>query len=427
MEAFWVNGPPSPIDASCLAVTPLRRRGSDDIEATGFFFSLEGNEHGDVFLVTCFHVLQRVLSKSDEWIAMMHVREGNGCAVKKEHSFTFRVPDDVVVSRQTDLAAVRVRGLPFEAMYKRFDARNLISGALETGALLQLPGYPGGLFDAYHNLPVVRTGSAAFDTGLPWNGDPSLSLACMPVFCGDSGAPLLMHQTVAAARSPNAPHQIDVLKVFALVGVHCGGYNPITQKNANQINAAPIPVGVFIKASFLRDIHKWKEMASLKKIGEVYKPEWTSLSAHQPHSTDNDWFESLISHASKTGTELDDQLWIRLDQKETVLMVEVGVGSMGKFEFDCKRLVRLTVGKRVFHRSDSSEAWPCQEDCLRFICKRKGTHSCVDAVFIFSVTPKFRSDMVVCGILCSKLAIGSDVPLDEDERVDIAWKFDTKE
>jgi hypothetical protein len=200
----------------------------------------------------------------------------------------------------------------------------------------------------------------------------------LPVYngdSGDSGAPLLLNQTVGVG--------FNGLSVASgLIGVHCGGFNPSTLKTVSSTITTPIPVGIFIKSTVLQSIRSWKDM---RELGNVFKAPWTSPSSHSPHASNSGWFEKLLSMSSLASNELDDRLWKRLREMETVVMIKVGVGRVWKFEFNSNRqLFRLTGGKRVFQRADScNKLWSNDEDGLRFICRGNGTSCVVDAVFIF--------------------------------------------
>jgi hypothetical protein len=52
-------------------------------------------------------------------------------------------------------------------------------------------GYPNGIWDAKHNLPVIRRGITATHPKLPYNGKPEflIDAACFP---GSSGSPVFL-------------------------------------------------------------------------------------------------------------------------------------------------------------------------------------------------------------------------------------------
>jgi hypothetical protein len=399
---FWTGGPPTSLDTLCLAVVPLRRKGKDDLEASAFFF--EADKH--LFLVTCFHALQSVKDDSDGWCASVHMKQGDkGVATAKHIVFSFTVPDDIVVSPSANLVAVRVCGLAAEAIYKSFKICSLETSGITIGTKLELMGFNAGLFDAHQSLPVVRSGKTVMGLDLAWNGNASLSLVSVEATSADAGAPLLLH------RPGDELHQLHLL------GVHCGGYNPFTGASSKQDSFS---LGVFVKASFLRDIGSWTKMSKLEKVGDVFVPAWKI--SHRGA----DWFERLTVNAGKTCTDLDKSLWERMGKHEQVEMKEVNSGSHCVFEFEGQVLMRLTMNSLSFVRSESNVEGKEDDDdldCIRLLHKREGNNTTVDAVYIMVVASKFRKDVVVAGMLCRDLAVGSGTPVEDEDQIPVAWNF----
>ena len=442
-----------------LTVTPLRRAGSEEIEATGFFFSF-GEK---TFLITCYHVVRHLKSASDEWTATVHL-DGAPSAVSQASSspppppqksgspspppspvprpstsvlkeragvITFRVPEDVIFCPKADLCAVEIQDkiaaqIEDRAIFRTIDPNRVAveqnafwTNFMDIGLAVFLPGYPKGLSDTHHHLPLVRSGTLAFDPSLGWNGDPSLGVVNMTVFKGDSGAPLfwqgqafqVMEQQVVKGDSRSkkkGPHKMmqEYVAVpvneLRLVGVHCGGYDQKADK---------LDMGVYVKvAELAKGFSDWPRMDALKSAG--YAHPYQSRSEHTLHASGG-MFPLSSSGDKMAPSALDLGLLKRLGggdsagEEATFDLVEKRIGRYWTFAFDRDSkgiLQTLSTSEQVFHRTDSEAVGgPVDHACLRFVGPQSASGT-FDAIFLFRVYTKTRSDgVVVSGIYCADL------------------------
>lgn len=409
-----------------LTVTPLRRAGNDEIEATGFFYS----DGAKTYLITCFHVLRPLTSESEEWTATVHLK-GLGesspkkpqqpCVLKERAAVVkFRVPEDVLFCPTADLCAVEVQDkIGHEVLFRSIDKNHIAMektpfwNIMDIGLGIFMPGYPKGLSDTYHHLPLVRSGSLAFDPSLGWNGDDSLGVANMSVFKGDSGAPLFwqgdamaMMEVVQGKKRSEVPAAIADLK---LVGVHCGGYDG--QKEDN------IEMGVYVKVAVLAEgFAKWKKMEVLRET--KFQHPLPSKSNHELHVSSGNW----PTERGFEQTELEKKLASRIGAHPDsfVTLIEKRAGRYWTFCFDGKGvLTSLKLDGQTFTRTNLEfVGGAIEKECIRFVCRKK-KKSVFDAVFLFCVYPEGRSDNVVLSGI-----ISTDLERDDSYTVsqsNIAW------
>ncbi|MDW2069571.1 trypsin-like peptidase domain-containing protein [Vibrio sp. 2094] len=124
-------------------------------------------------------------------------------------------------------------------------------------------GYPNGIWDAKHNLPIIRRGITATHPKLPLNGEPQflIDAACFP---GSSGSPVFLANIGSYVHSSGAlvpGHRV------ALLGTLWGGPQHTTSgevvvvevptdSKAISIGKIPINLGYVIHASELLAFEK---------------------------------------------------------------------------------------------------------------------------------------------------------------------------
>lgn len=411
-----------------LTVTPLRRSGNDEIEATGFFY----NDKAKTYLITCFHVLRPLSSESEEWTATVHLKGVGESSPKKPEQprsvlkeraavVKFRVPEDVLFCPTADLCAVEVQDkIGQEVLFRAVDSSRLAmektqfwNELMDIGLGIFMPGYPKGLSDTYHHLPLVRSGSLAFDPSLGWNGDDSLGVANMSVFKGDSGAPLFWQGgalvTEVVHKKKHSEVRSAAFQDLKLVGIHCGGYDG--QKDDN------IEMGVYVKVAVLAEgFEKWQRMEVLRE--RKFQHPLPSKSNHELHVSSGNW----PTERGFEQTELEKKLASRIGAQSdsSVTLIEKRAGRYWTFCFDGKGvLTSLKLDGQTFTRTNLEfVGGAIEKECVRFVCRKKKM-SVFDAVFLFCVYPEGRSDNVVLSGI-----ISADLERDDSYTVsqsNIAW------
>jgi len=350
-------------------------------------------------------------------------------SVLKERAgvITFRVPEDVIFCPNADLCAVEIQDkiatqIEDQAIFRTIDPNRVAverspfwTNFMDIGLAVFLPGYPKGLSDTHHHLPLVRSGTLAFDPSLGWNGDTSLGVVNMTVFKGDSGAPLfwqgqalqVVEQQVVkddsrskkkGARKIIQEYVAVPVNELKLVGVHCGGYDQKADK---------LDMGVYVKvAELAKGFADWPRMGTLKSLGYAHPHQ--SRSKHTLHASGG-MFPLSSSGDNMKPSVLDLGLLKRLGGgnggDETVFdLVEKRIGRYWTVTFEKGVLQKFSTSENVFHRTDSEAVGgPVDRDCLRFVGPQSAGGT-FDAVLLFRVYTKTRSDgVVVSGIYCSDL------------------------
>jgi hypothetical protein len=282
-----------------------------------------------------------------------------------------------------------------------------------------MPGYPAGHYDRHHNLPVLRSGNVAFDQRLGWNGDGSLSLVNLPVYKGDSGAPVILNQWIGPVLDVIVDHtgrlnqfRHSLSFAWSLVGMHCGGYN---QKTSD----VPVALGVFVKASVLKDgVSSWKKMEGLRE-GNFRHPR-VIHSNHDLHASGHGVFNDILKAEISDPVDLDQRLWQRLGVVPSVDLMD-DVGREWKFDFsDKKYLAKITCGKRTYTRTSSRRIWG-QDEHLCFV--RVNDENVVEALHVSFVYPETRKDVVVSGLICYNVALDGSPP---DEHSLVKWTINSQ-
>ena len=115
-------------------------------------------------------------------------------------------------------------------------------------------GYPIGLRDEKHNMPVIRKGITATHPAIDYNGNPEflIDMACFP---GSSGSPVLIYNEGSFSTGDG----ITIGTRVHLLGILYGGPQLTTEgkiivkdipvrQEAVSINCIPINLGYVIKS-----------------------------------------------------------------------------------------------------------------------------------------------------------------------------------
>jgi hypothetical protein len=212
------------IESLPLAVARVTTLAADRIltNATGFFFERDST----LFLITCRHVvLEEASEHRPERIEIeLHVDERNlGDTVQ------FSIPlyrDGKSVWREgldsagaIDVVAIRLEraALPKRMLARAFRPENLYRSLdlAEMGAPVLIVGFPLGVHDTLHRLPVARQSVIASAFGIRFQGKGCF-LTDARLHRGTSGAPVVARKTPLEKPGGNGRSEFP----WMLLGVH---------------------------------------------------------------------------------------------------------------------------------------------------------------------------------------------------------------
>lgn len=176
---------------------------SGNASGTGYFFSFleEGHDH-----VPCIVTNRHVVSGARRGRFHLNRRGADGKPRLGDYAtFVFDDFEAMWIGHPDpaiDLAVfllgpiyhrAKERGdlLHFAPLSRSIVATPQLLEALPTMEEIIMIGYPNGIWDAKHNLPVIRRGITATHPRLPYNGKPEflIDAACFP---GSSGSPVFL-------------------------------------------------------------------------------------------------------------------------------------------------------------------------------------------------------------------------------------------
>lgn len=135
------------------------------------------------------------------------------------------------------LQAAQAAGTPI--FYKAYMTDLIADGAYLTNLTaiedVIMIGYPNGLWDSHHNLPIVRRGVTATPPGVPFNGTEQFVIDCA-CFPGSSGSPVLLFNTTGYANKESGG--IELGSRVRLIGVLWGGPQFTAE---GEIRVVPVP------------------------------------------------------------------------------------------------------------------------------------------------------------------------------------------
>lgn len=216
----------NPIEGILLAIVPIAtlRENRGLSNASGFFFAREGR----LYLVTSRHVFfdSATSHYPDELFLDVHTDEGNlaetcdvsvplyreGIACWQQGGDDAGDIDVAVIELDTDT-------LPRSAAYCAFTPAHLHHSAisLELGTHLLIVGFPLGLRDTLHHVPVARQAIIASSFGLRFSG-LGYFLTDGLTHSDSSGAPVVMREHIATDELGKLPYR--------LLGVHSTRLEP---------------------------------------------------------------------------------------------------------------------------------------------------------------------------------------------------------
>jgi len=243
--------------------------GGETILGTGFFFQTRPGDGESAIFITNKHVIQDVVSGE----FLLHLQKD-----AQTHAPSFKsVPIKITDFRKwwvthpnpdIDLAGALLDPMIESAGFNTdevvlccFSLPHIASDAeLETCCAIEdvaMVGYPNGLWDEFHNLPIIQRGTSASHPGIPFGGEPYgiIDMACV---CGSSGSPIISHNEGGVIRADHPSAQIRGKQI--LLGILSDVYTstlagdvrakaiPTKRKMVAEI-AAPMHLGRYIRAS----------------------------------------------------------------------------------------------------------------------------------------------------------------------------------
>ncbi|MFW2001921.1 trypsin-like peptidase domain-containing protein [Acinetobacter ursingii] len=236
-----------------LKINTLSNNG-DQGSGTGFIYGYTSKQNPEIdylFLVTNKHVIENTVSGS----IVMHLGENN--QPKIGETFTLDIsnpawqdmwfghPDpniDIAIcpfvplikfveqqsGRQPFFRCVSNDTVPTEAILKDLDALENIT----------FVGYPNGIWDSYHNLPIVRKGTTATPLQIDFENQPKF-LIDASVFGGSSGSPVFLFDSGGYINKQGG--MVIGGGRFYFLGVVAAVY---LKHNITDVIPIPIPTGV---------------------------------------------------------------------------------------------------------------------------------------------------------------------------------------
>lgn len=135
-------------------------------------------------------------------------------------------------------------------------------GKLNAMEQVTMAGYPIGLYDKVHNLPILRQGHTASHPAVDFNGEPKalVDMACFP---GSSGSPVLIVNEGSYVEGNAIVMGVRVMLLGILfAGPNFGASGDIhvvdipTVKSPKALTMIPTHMGYYVKA---------RELLTLKK------------------------------------------------------------------------------------------------------------------------------------------------------------------
>ena len=195
----------STIEQLCFSTIRIETRNNNSIgTGTGFFFNFNIDGQKIPFVVTNKHVVRGM----EEGVFFMTEDDGNGSPIYTRHvkisttdfeNAWLMHPDnsiDLCIMPMTYTIKFALNNLHKQLFFKAFESTIVPNQEqlkeLDIAENILMIGYPNGLWDSVHNMPIVRRGITATDVNLCHNGKREfvIDAACFP---GSSGSPIILY------------------------------------------------------------------------------------------------------------------------------------------------------------------------------------------------------------------------------------------
>lgn len=195
----------STLEQLCFSTIRIETRNDNSIgTGTGFFFNFNIDGQKIPFVVTNKHVVRGM----EEGVFFMTEDDGNGLPLYTSHvkisttdfeNAWLMHPDnsiDLCIMPMTYTLNYAINNLHKQLFLKAFESTFIPSQdqlkELDIAENILMIGYPNGLWDSVHNMPIVRRGITATDVNLCHNGKREfvIDAACFP---GSSGSPIILY------------------------------------------------------------------------------------------------------------------------------------------------------------------------------------------------------------------------------------------
>jgi len=252
---------------------------------TGFFFMLFGKPYPRQILVIVTN--KHVIKNAAKGIFYFSKKDKNGGPLEKGH---LKIEFDRFESRwymhpqkNIDLCVMPIYSIIkkkenegtkifYMALSKRLiPTQNELKDIIAVDEILMV-GYPIGLSDEVHNMPIIRKGIAATHPRLKYNGKDEflIDAACYP---GSSGSPVFLFEANPYLKAPHVDPNTPLSERFVpllaepsikLLGILYGGpeytkqgkivvVNIPTRQEARSITTIPTNLGFVIRSEMLLD------------------------------------------------------------------------------------------------------------------------------------------------------------------------------
>lgn len=195
----------STIEQLCFSTIRIEAKNNTSISTgTGFFFNFTINGKTCPFIVTNKHVVREM----KEGTFFMTEDDGNNFPLYTQHvkitTTDFKDawimhPDDSIdlcVMPVTYTLSYASKHLNKQLFFKAFEDKHIPNQEqlqnIDIAEDILMIGYPNGLWDSIHNMPIVRRGITATNINLCHNGKREfvIDAACFP---GSSGSPIILY------------------------------------------------------------------------------------------------------------------------------------------------------------------------------------------------------------------------------------------
>lgn len=256
-----------------LLFTTVRLENSNGI-GTGFIYGIrkDGNL-GEPIIITSKHVM----NNSNSCIFNLHFKNDDE---SPSDSFTtidyFNI--DVINHPQYDLCCFGFGGVIQQAIdkfkrniyFKCLDENQIWSDdklvGLKAVEDIVMYGYPNGLYDQKHMLPLIRKGITAYHPCLDFNGESVgvIDAACFP---GSSGSPIfIMNENMVPEKDGN----VSLARRLILLGVLYGGPTMTAEGELDIVNI-PTSKNIISKTNIMMNIGYYVKAKEILKLAEMYK------------------------------------------------------------------------------------------------------------------------------------------------------------